>query len=323
MTKSFYSNGKLLLTGEYAVLDGALSLAIPTKFGQSLLVKEVDSSRLVWKSWDYAERVWFEETFFSSSPEHIPKEQSSFFRYLDHAQHKSRKGKAIAETLSRILHEAQKLNPDFLRDGTGYAVDTHLTFPRNWGLGSSSTLINNIAQWANIDAYRLLWNAFSGSGYDIACAQNHYPILYSLKNEKPNAAEVDFNPSFQDMLYFIHLNKKQNSRDGIAAYQNKNFDKARLVKQVSEITLKAVSCNSLSQFESLMSQHETLLSQTLQMPTVKESLFPDFRGSVKSLGAWGGDFVLATGDETTPLYFEGLGYGTVVPYSQMVLKPKG
>jgi mevalonate kinase len=29
---NFYSNGKLLLTGEYLVLDGAKSLALPTKF---------------------------------------------------------------------------------------------------------------------------------------------------------------------------------------------------------------------------------------------------------------------------------------------------
>ncbi len=323
MTKSFYSNGKLLLTGEYAVLDGALSLAVPTKFGQSLSVKEVNSSQLVWKSWDDVGRVWFEETFFSSSPEHTPNEQSSFISYFDQAPHKSQNGKTLSKTLSKILREAKKLNPDFLTGAKGYAVETKMTFPRDWGLGSSSTLINNIAQWAKVDAFQLVWNAFSGSGYDIACAQHDHPILYSLKNEKPNATEVDFNPSFRDMLYFIHLNKKQNSREGIAAYRNKNFHKARLVEQVSEITLKTVSCKSLSQFESLMSQHETLLSRTLQIPTVKESLFPDFKGSVKSLGAWGGDFVLATGDETTPLYFEGLGYGTVVPYSQMVLEPKG
>lgn len=39
--KLFYSNGKLLLSGEYAVLDGALSLAVPTKYGQLLSVKKL------------------------------------------------------------------------------------------------------------------------------------------------------------------------------------------------------------------------------------------------------------------------------------------
>ena len=33
---NFYSPGKLMLTGEYLVLDGASSLALPTMLGQSL-----------------------------------------------------------------------------------------------------------------------------------------------------------------------------------------------------------------------------------------------------------------------------------------------
>ncbi len=322
MKKSFYSNGKLLLTGEYAVLDGALSLAVPTKFGQSLSVKEVDSKELLWKSWDEKRKIWFETTFDASSPEHTPREQSSLFPSFDYisAQHKSRKGKAITETLSKILREAQKLNPEFLKHSKGYAIETNLTFPRDWGLGSSSTLINNIAQWAEVDAYRLLWNAFSGSGYDIACAQNNNPILYRLKNGKPDTTEVDFNPPFQDQLYFIHLNKKQDSREGIATYRKKDFDNEKLVRQVSEITRKTVSCKILSEFDTLMMEHETLLSQILQMSTVKESLFPDFKGAIKSLGAWGGDFILATGNKETPSYFKSLGYDTVLPYGQMVLE---
>ncbi len=328
MTNSYYSNGKLLLTGEYAVLDGALSLAVPTKYGQSLSVKEIDSSQLQWKSWDEQGKVWFEGTFDLLQPERTPKEQGSFFPYFDyitapindHDQHRSQEGKALAETLSKILREAQKLNPNFLRDGGGYTVDTKLTFPRDWGLGSSSTLINNIAQWAEVDAYRLLWNAFSGSGYDIACAQNDHPILYNLKDRKPTVTKVDFNPPFRDKLYFIHLNKKQNSREGIAAYRKKDFDKAQLIERLSKITRETVSCKSLSEFASLMTEHEMLLSQILQIPTVKESLFPDFKGAIKSLGAWGGDFVLATGDDETSLYFKKLGYGTVVPYDEMVLE---
>ena len=35
LKKDFYSNGKLLLTSEYVVLDGAIALAIPTRLGQS------------------------------------------------------------------------------------------------------------------------------------------------------------------------------------------------------------------------------------------------------------------------------------------------
>ena len=60
---NFYSHGKLLLTGEYVVLDGALSLAIPTRFGQDLLVKPIENSILLWKSYDENKAIWFEDTF--------------------------------------------------------------------------------------------------------------------------------------------------------------------------------------------------------------------------------------------------------------------
>ena len=47
--QNYYSNGKLLLTGEYVVLDGALSLAIPTRYGQSLTIEPINDSKLIWE----------------------------------------------------------------------------------------------------------------------------------------------------------------------------------------------------------------------------------------------------------------------------------
>ena len=61
------------------------------------------------------------------------------------------------------------------------------------------------------------------------------------------------------------------------------------------------------------------MSEILEMQTVKEALFPDFRGVVKSLGAWGGDFVLAVSRENPTEYFRNRGYDTVVPFSEMIL----
>ena len=37
--KSFSAHGKLLLTGEYLVLKGAIALGLPTRLGQSLTVQ--------------------------------------------------------------------------------------------------------------------------------------------------------------------------------------------------------------------------------------------------------------------------------------------
>ena len=304
--KEFYSNGKLLLTGEYAVLDGALALALPTKYGQSLIVTTQRTPVLLWKSIDHQTNIWFEGTFDLNT-------------FRPTAMSPVSKENATANTLGKILFEAQKLNPSFLTKEAGYRIETHLDFPRDWGLGSSSTLINNIAQWAEIDAYTLLWNAFSGSGYDIACAQHNSPILYHLKNGRPEVEEVTFNPSFKDKLYFIHLNEKQNSREGIASYRARTTSKTELITKVSNISKAFHSCVSLPEFENLIIRHETLISEKLGLPTVKEKLFPDYYGAIKSLGAWGGDFVMATGDANTPVYFKEKGYDTVIPFSKMIL----
>ena len=302
MKKEFYSNGKLLMTGEYAVLDGAKAWAIPTKYGQSLSVMETESKEIEWKSLDDKDRVWFEAIYDLESMTEISSSNSE-----------------ISQTLHKILIEAQKLNPHFLTDGLGYPIESKLTFPRDWGLGSSSTLINNIAQWANINPYQLLEKTFGGSGYDIACAQHNTPIIYQLENRKPTVQAVNFNPDFKDQLFFIHLNKKQNSREGISQYRQLNFNTKELVNNIGDITSKMVSCHNLVTFETLMDQHETILSNTLKTPTVKKSLFDDYTGSIKSLGAWGGDFILVTGGKTASTYFKQKGYSTIIPYSEMIL----
>ena len=47
----FYSNGKLLLSGEYLILDGATGLALPTKTGQEMLVSTFNSEGILfWES---------------------------------------------------------------------------------------------------------------------------------------------------------------------------------------------------------------------------------------------------------------------------------
>lgn len=305
MNNEFYSNGKLLLTGEYAVLDGALSLALPTKYGQSLLVNEVGKDKLTWKSVDENDSVWFETEF---DLKNISQKQN-----FEHQKN------SVSSTLIKILTEAKKLNPGFLEGNTGYEVTTKLTFPRNWGLGSSSTLINNIARWAKVDAYKLLWNAFAGSGYDIACAQNNTPILYQVINQHPNVIPVDFNLSFKNNLYFVYLNQKQNSREEIAKYNSIKKNKADFVDQISDISRKIITCNSLRDFEVLIDHHEDIISAHIGLKRAKARLFPDFPGSIKSLGAWGGDFILATGNKDTPDYFKYKGFSVVFPYDHLIL----
>jgi hypothetical protein len=61
------------------------------------------------------------------------------------------------------------------------------------------------------------------------------------------------------------------------------------------------------------------MSNILEMHTIKESLFPDFSGVIKSLGAWGGDFVLAIAKENPSDYFKERGFKTIVSYKDMIL----
>ncbi len=198
-------------------------------------------------------------------------------------------------------------------------MKTNLTFPRNWGLGSSSTLINSIASWAKVDAFKLLWNSFKGSGYDIACAQNNTPIFYQIENKEPVVQQVVFNPSFKENLFFVHLNKKQDSKEGIAKFRESNINFDQQIKRISAISDAFLNTNSLEAFESLIVEHERIISSIVKLKPVKEKLFPDYFGEIKSLGAWGGDFVLATGNSETPEYFKNKGFETILAYSEMIL----
>lgn len=304
MKTEFYSNGKLLITGEYLVLDGAKAFALPTKFGQNLVVQKGTTQEIHWKSFDFDGSVWFEE----------------FITFSEISNPIESKIETVKTTLITILHEAYKLNPNFINDGQGYTITTELGFPKNWGLGTSSTLINNIAQWLQIDAFILLKNSFGGSGYDIACAQNNTPILYAIVEDKPIVEKVIFNPDFAENLYFVYLNKKQSSKVAIASYyNNKNNHLEKNITTNNTITQAVIEATTLKSFAAAIEKHEIAMSNILEMKTVKEALFPDFKGVLKSLGAWGGDFILAISKENPKDYFASKGYETIIPYSEMIL----
>jgi len=308
--EQFYSNGKLLLTGEYFVLNGAKALAVPTTCGQDLVVEEIKEPNLVWNSFTNEGECWLEAIF------DLPKLRLSSATF--DAREDGGKD-TIAENLKKILLEARKLNPSFLNSEKGVIVKTNLTFPKNWGLGTSSTLINNIANWAKVNPYKLLSATFGGSGYDIACAQNISSILYRINDSEPIIEKVEFNPSFNDQLYFVYLNKKQNSREGIERYNKLKGTLTSEINQISELSETFLTCKNLPDFERLMKEHEQIVSKTIRLKPVQEQLFSDYFGQTKSLGAWGGDFILATGNEDTPNYFNQKGFKTVILYKDLIL----
>ena len=304
MKKTFYSNGKLLITGEYLVLDGAKGFALPTKFGQNLIVEEGSNQQIEWKSYDSDGSIWFEDTILFS----------------DILKPANTEVESVKSTLTTILKEAFLLNPDLLSNSKGYKITTELTFHKNWGLGTSSTLINNIAQWFKIDAFVLLKNSFGGSGYDIACAQNDTPIIYHLEKGNPIVEKVTFSPEFTSNVYFIYLNKKQSSKTAIAAYKRNNKNNlSQVIASNNQTTSEVLEANTIQSFAEALEKHELDMSVILETPTIKDALFPDFNGSIKSLGAWGGDFVMAISKDNPTAYFKEKGYSVVLSYEEMIL----
>ena len=303
MKKTFYSNGKLLITGEYLVLDGAMAFALPTKTGQNLIIEQGNNKEITWKSYDADGSIWFEDTLLFSD---ISKETTT-------------ENESVKTTLTTILHEAFKLNPHFILNSVGYKITTELGFPKSWGLGTSSTLINNIAQWLQIDAFTLLKNSFGGSGYDIACAQNDTPILYHLEDGKPVVENVRFNPEFTKNVYFIYLNKKQSSKTAIAAYSmNKKNNLSNTIALNDIMTSEVLNATTLASFATALQKLEIQMSIILETQTIKESLFPDFNGVLKSLGAWGGDFVMASKFPDYEAWFQKKGFPGIFIWNDLI-----
>ncbi len=299
--ESYYASGKLLITGEYFVLDGALALAIPCKFGQRLEIEVTSSNSLTWESLDMDGKIWFNAVF------------SHDFEILQSSD------EAMGIRLQSILKECRLQNPLFI--STGAKIQTSLDFPRAWGLGTSSTLVSLLAQLAAIDPFDLYFKTFGGSGYDIACASASNPILYKIENGKPQIKKIDFNPPFHQQLYFVYLGKKQNSREGIKLYQQKKKKNQHLIKEISALTEQLLMSQNLSSFLDILAHHEQLISEFIDLNPVKLLIFNDFDGGIKSLGAWGGDFVLAISsmsEEKTFHYFHSKGFKTVIPYREMI-----
>ena len=72
MTKSYRANGKLLLTAEYTILDGAVGLGLPTQRGQILEITPCNDKQLHWKSFDHRMNLWYENSFKITSTKIIP-----------------------------------------------------------------------------------------------------------------------------------------------------------------------------------------------------------------------------------------------------------
>ncbi len=304
MKSVYYSHGKLLLSAEYAVLDGALALALPLKSGQKMVVTQGSTSGLFWGAQN-PQGEWFNA------------------RYDGDLQLLESNNPQTALQLKNILLQALQLAQLSKSKLSGLHIQTTLEFNPAWGWGSSSTLINNLALWLKTDPYQLLALTFGGSGYDIACASASGPLFYRLSTPQlPIVTPAPFSPPFIDRLWVVYLNRKQNSANAISSYNKNKKVNPTILEEISHISHQMAQSTSEDNFMELMSRHEILIKKITGLKTVKDRLFPDFKGAMKSLGAWGGDFILCLSYQKKSdivNFFQTKGHHTLFSLNEIIL----
>ena len=125
--KKFHAHGKLLITGEYLVLKGAMALAVPLNKGQTLSVETTSKSGLKWRA-ETLNGLWFEAKFDNE------------LKLLETTDNKK------AETLQLMLQKSIGQDPSIQVKLNHSSVNTMLEFDPSWGWGSSSTLLHLLEQ---------------------------------------------------------------------------------------------------------------------------------------------------------------------------------
>ena len=90
------------------------------------------------------------------------------------------------------------------------------------------------------------------------------------------------------------------------------------IDRVTSISKQIIKTKSQQEFNLLLDSHEEILSSILKRETIKKELFYDFEGSIKNLGAWGGDFILSSSTSNPSSYFFSKGFNKILTYDEMV-----
>ncbi len=294
----FQASGKLLLFGEYLVLRGTSCLALPLRFGQKMTVEKSNFDGILWESFAL-NQLWFSVRFSNDL---------TIFESSDLEK---------ASIIQKLLKQIQTLNPTVELRNIHFIFEAD--FDRNFGFGTSSTLISLLSQWAKVNPYLLLENSFGGSGYDIAAATVSLPFVYTVRDKITQSFALP--TAITDKLLFVYLGEKQQSSREISKFKTKQTTDNQLA-EMTYIVQQASICQSIETWENLIDQSENLLSEILEMPKVKDLYFSDYPHAIKSLGAWGGDFVMATCRDlqTAKDYFQQHGKNVVFGYDELVFK---
>jgi len=252
MSKTYHAHWKILLSGEYMILDWAVGCWLSTCHGQTLEVKEITSNiPVIHRKAEEQWKIRFEWIYDKKNNIWTSSSSDDVARYLSHLF-------LFGIKNNKVLHS----------DNKSYEVKTHLSYPRNRWLWSSSTIIYLYAQLIEANPFDVHMHQHpSGSGYDIACAWASWPLLFEKTDKNPFlVTPINWKPSFHKNLYFVYSWKKQNTHE-----------------------------SSVDERSSLIIEHEKIIAQHLGATPIQTTRFADNDSIVvKSLWWWGWDFLLVT-----------------------------
>jgi mevalonate kinase len=299
----FQAHGKLLLSAEYMVMHGATALAVPLKKGQTLEIKHTETSHAFsWKAF-FNKNLWFEADFDPATLKII---------------HTSNPD--MAHRLKSMLQACIEIMPSFQESLFRKDAITILDFSPEYGFGSSSTLISLLAEWAEVNPLDLHFMVSEGSGYDVACALADGPITYKLRDHLPQYQHIPFKPSFHENIWFAWLGKKQATEKHLKEVSPRIKPGFETIYKFSKLTRAMIEASTLGEFRRVMEEHEEELSRILNMEKISLK-FSSLPGSIKSLGAWGGDFVMIASEtdrETLRKYLAEYGVNILYSYKELV-----
>lgn len=299
--EKIYSSGKLILMGEYAVLHGIDALCIPLKAGQEMLVQDSPDNHIHW-SWKYKDRYLADFVLHNQTLEVLACKHGD------------------PSWVIRLINLVRETSAVFLTD-KGRKIAFNNFFPPEWGLGSSSATISSLCRYAGVDAFAVNERLTGGSGADIAAATATEWFIYRKSNPTPAAWPLPFSYSLADNTWFIYSGNKQATAAHLAEVRSaENTFNMSLLPHVNWLVYKFATASALPEISKIIQDHESLIGQLIGKSPVGLD-FPDFPGKIKSLGAWGGDFLMAVSqqdDDFVRDYFTGRGYKDVFSWEDFI-----
>jgi mevalonate kinase len=260
--RSFFAPGKIMLTGEYLVMNGFDCIALPTKLGQWMHVWEFEtptgsSDFIMYQAKDVNGNVWFETKIL------LPN-----FEIVDPAQIENIQ-------VDRIVGILKLADSEFWQAGKSIRIETVLEFERTTGLGSSSTLVKLFSDYLNVDPFKIQFEIFGGSGYDVAVAKFQKPLIYWLTEDDSHWKYWKLNSELSHNWYVVFYGQKMDSRASVSGVQealNHIAEDGFYTAQFDKILEMSKNATDMISLESSLEMYQMLLAQALLIPTTYDLL---------------------------------------------------